>query len=142
MQSESIDLMAFGSHKDTTFLLKRFLTVAIACGLLMGCGDSIDARRIAVNGSVSIGSEPVAEGTLSLVPVGEGPACGVAVKDGLFEIVKEEGPVPGEYTVRLTPALKKSFGQDDTPPPATPQPLKISISEEELPIILDFKIAD
>jgi len=70
------------------------------CLLVAGCGSDVAT----VSGTVTFGNEPVAEGVLRFLPVGETPGRGAAVviKDGSYLISSEKTLAPGEYRVSIT----------------------------------------
>jgi len=86
----------------------------LALGLaIAGCGSGDDLPRQAVGGSVSLGGEPLATGTISFQPADpSGVATPVAavVKDGVYSVSRADGPVPGDYRVSIS-----------SPRPATPK---------------------
>jgi hypothetical protein len=83
---------------------------------LCGCGGSGDnLPREAVSGSVTMGGQPFAQGTIQFVPSsGQLPTSATAgIKDGKYSIPRAEGLVPGAYKVHIS-----SFNEvPDTPEP-------------------------
>lgn len=111
-----------------------FIALSAGCG-----GSSDDLPRVAVSGKVSLDGSPVPTGSVAFVPVGKGPACGAGVKDGIFSIDQEKGPVPGEYDVRLSTQTEKSFGEENPePPPAPPKPLRVKVTADGKELDLKF----
>ena len=122
------------------------IRVALVCGFILtlatiGCGGSEDdLGRVAVSGTVSVDGSPLATGTLSFVPKGDGPACGAGVVDGVFEITHDKGPIPGEYDVRLTIQLAKLIrkpAESTTAPSYKPQ--QVTIPEDGGKLELQFR---
>lgn len=76
--------------------------------LLTGC-DANRGERNAVAGTVTFDEEPVVEGTITFVPIGEtkGPLVGGNIKDGRYEIPAGDGPAAGSYRVEIS-ALRET----------------------------------
>lgn len=97
-------------------LIVNRLNLAIAflgSALLMGCGGSSDdIKRIAIEGSVSVGGELLAEGVVNMVPAEgtTGPAVTINVKDGKFTVPKEAGPAVGSYVCQYSMKPEGSSG--------------------------------
>jgi hypothetical protein len=69
--------------------------------LLAGCGGE-GGNRAHVTGRVTWKGVPVSEGTVNLVPIeGSGAQVGGPIKDGVYEIPQERGPVPGKYRIEV-----------------------------------------
>ena len=69
--------------------------------LLAGCGGA-DGGRAHVTGRVTWKGVPVSEGTVNLVPLaGGGAQVGGPIKDGVYEIPQERGPLPGKYRIEV-----------------------------------------
>ena len=80
--------------------MEKTLPFAIAVVIFMGCGQS-GPRRVDVSGNVTLNGQPLAEGSIRLVPFDGGLTAGSAIEDGRFHIAKHEGPVAGEYRVEI-----------------------------------------
>ena len=82
--------------------------------MLAGCGPAA-LERYPVSGTVSIEGNLVPEGRIRFVPLPETPSPLVegAVKDGLFAIAKDEGPIEGKYRIEVVPATEQQFAMDD-----------------------------
>lgn len=113
--------------------------------LIAGCGGYGDGLpRLAVSGKATLAGDPVSGGTLTLVPTGKGPSCGTSVTDGAFLFRRDRGPVAGEYTVRLTPALTKPVvaepeqSQSEPASPTIYQSLNITITDDTDQLNLSF----
>lgn len=76
-------------------LLITMVTVAVGCG---------QPPRRAVEGTVTLDGEPLAEGYLQLRPLPQtgGPTAGAKVVAGRFRIEDSKGPFPGEHRVEIT----------------------------------------
>jgi hypothetical protein len=90
---------------------------------LVGCTDStkvVDTLpRKAVNGSVTLDGQPLAQGQIQFDPVQgtQGPtAIAVAdIKDGKYSIDRALGPLPGKYKVSISSRPSVTIGVDDMP---------------------------
>jgi len=84
-----------------------------ACGLLgmialavlvpVGCGAGDDLPREPISGTVTFDGEPVKAGTIQFVPEAgkEGVSSGGIIADGGFRVAREDGPIPGKYSVMI-----------------------------------------
>lgn len=72
-------------------------------GFIVGCGGGDSLERVAVSGSVTIAGEPVPNGVVRFRPVGEtqGPMANTMITNGRYEIPQDQGPVAGNYEVRV-----------------------------------------
>ncbi len=74
-----------------------FALVLMCCAFtLTGCGKD---GKTAIQGEVTYGGEPLALGTITFTPKGDGYRAIQTVKDGKFDIVGKYGVQPGEYNV-------------------------------------------
>jgi hypothetical protein len=72
---------------------------------LSGCGGSSDnLPREAVSGSVTMGGEPLAKGTIVFAPTSDKVATNATAEivDGKYSIPRYEGLVPGSYKVAVS----------------------------------------
>jgi hypothetical protein len=92
--------------------------VALALAALIGCGRGIE--RVSVAGAVSLDGQPLAEGSISFVPLAGGPSAGCQISGGRFSIPRAQGPGPGRYRVEIV-AFEETGRQveDDDVPGAT-----------------------
>ncbi len=67
----------------------------------LGCGTAADPGREPVAGTVTLDGQPLPDGSLTLVPLGAGPAVGATILDGNFAIPRPDGPIPGSYRVEI-----------------------------------------
>lgn len=51
--------------------------------------------------------EPLKEGSIFFMPLGEGSTAGGEIHDGKYELAREIGPIPGQYKIEIN-AWKKS----------------------------------
>ena len=80
----------------------RFIGLSLA--LLVGCGGAESGPpRASVRGSVSFDGAPVEDGSIVFLPATgtKGPSSGGVIRNGAYEIKKENGPVPGKYRVEI-----------------------------------------
>ncbi|WP_437222904.1 hypothetical protein SH661x_002993 [Planctomicrobium sp. SH661] len=71
----------------------------------LGCGSNAARKDAAiVHGQISLDGVPVDSGIVSLIPQPGvvSPAGGSAIKNGSFEILREQQLAPGEYRVEVT----------------------------------------
>jgi hypothetical protein len=82
------------------------------CALtLLGCGGS----GVAVHGDVTLDGQPLAEGTIKLVPASKvkAPAVAAQIVGGRYAFDSEGGPVPGDYAIEIYAAEPPTPGLDD-----------------------------
>lgn len=95
------------NRADETMHLNPALILVAAsvfsAGFIVGCGGGDGLERVAVSGSVTIAGEPVPNGVVRFRPVGEtqGPMANTMITDGRYEIPQDQGPVAGNYEVRV-----------------------------------------
>lgn len=82
------------------------LPVCISALLLVshaGCGGGDGLDRVAVSGSVTVNGDPVPNGVVRFRPASgtEGPMANTMITNGRYEIPKDQGPVAGDYEVRV-----------------------------------------
>lgn len=79
------------------------VVVAVAMMLAGGCGSGDGLDRQAVRGRVTLDGEPLARGSILFEPATDdvGTAVGGTIRDGRFAIARADGPVPGNYLVRI-----------------------------------------
>jgi hypothetical protein len=79
------------------------LTIALALPLA-GCGDGRPSR-VPVAGTVTIDGQPLAYGSIMLIPDGSRPSTGVLDAQGHFTLstfTKDDGAVVGHHRVKVT----------------------------------------
>src|SRR5262245_6767445 len=85
-----------------------------ACGLLgmlavtalapVGCGGAEDnLPREPIAGTVTFNGEPLKSGTIQFVPMAgkDGVSSGGMITDGSFRVNRDDGPIPGKYSVMI-----------------------------------------
>jgi hypothetical protein len=90
--------------------------VALAAGLLAGCGKS-EPQRGEVEGTVTFKGSAVTEGMVTFQKAGFAADAKIG-PDGRYSITEAGGLPPGEYTVTVTPAVFEDRS-DPTLPPGT-----------------------
>ena len=70
----------------------------------VGCGGSDDELpREAISGNVTLDGEPLANGYVTFNPAeGQATQSGGLVTVGKFSVPREQGPVPGKYSVSIS----------------------------------------
>jgi hypothetical protein len=90
--------------------------VAVAgCG---GGGAADDRPRQEVSGTVTLDGRPLASGSIQFQPSSaqEGVVAGALITDGKYSIPRDQGLVPGTYSVSI------SSVESSSPPPGPPGP--------------------
>lgn len=83
----------------TRFLAGVFATVAVAAAVT-GCGSSDGFPRQPVRGTVTLDGKPLEKGMITFTPTGAPePIVSAVVADGVFELARSDGPVPGAHRV-------------------------------------------
>jgi hypothetical protein len=75
------------------------MPIAVAV-VAIGCGGPTDGR-LQITGEVTFDGQPVADGYVTLSPLGSGPSAGGRIQDGEFVIERDKGPMAGKYRVVL-----------------------------------------
>jgi hypothetical protein len=102
----------------------------LAC--LVGCGDSGDTlAREGVSGTVSLDGTPLKEGSIQFLPASaqasDATMAGGAVREGKYEIPKNQGPTPGKYSVVIISGGGDSGAALPEMPGVLPKPTKEKI---------------
>ena len=116
--------------------LARLCAALALAAVVGGCAtDSIpvdNLPRRAVSGMVRLGGKPLARGTIQLLPAEHSPATALQVpvtaeiKDGSFQIPREQGPVPGKYRVTISSHPPVAIKPDEEPGLVTrPEPERV-----------------
>ncbi len=68
-----------------------------------GCASGDRLNRKAISGVVTLDGRPLGDGAIHLEPAPNesGTAVGTTIRRGAFSIVRDQGPVPGSYRVRI-----------------------------------------
>lgn len=83
--------------------ISLFIGLCSAFVFLVGCGDG-RPTRVPISGQVLIDGEPLARGTVKLVPTGARPSSGKIGPDGRFVLScyeGEDGAIPGTHRVAV-----------------------------------------
>ena len=106
----------------------RVVVGAAAMGLLVGCSGG-GPERIPLRGTVEVGGQPLADGSISLMPAKghSGPSATTSIAAGRYEFTRENGPTAGPHRVivRVTTEdkammLSKAAGQAPQSQPKRP----------------------
>jgi hypothetical protein len=68
-----------------------------------------------LEGAVSIGNQPLADGVVRFIPMGDthGPAAVATVKNGVYAFHDDEGVIPGTHRVEIEAKNHLGFALDD-----------------------------
>lgn len=93
----------------------RYVCV-MACLLALssGCGKGDGLDRQAISGSVTLDGTPLKEGQIQFFPAAntkDAIASGAKITGGSYSISREEGLIPGSYSVQVT-----ASGGEQAPP--------------------------
>src|SRR5262249_4550121 len=77
--------------------------IALTVLVPAGCGAGDDLPREPISGTVTFNGEPVKSGTIQFVPMAskEGVSSGGIITNGSFRVAREDGPIPGTYSVMI-----------------------------------------
>lgn len=69
-----------------------------------GCGGGDSLQRLTVSGEVLVNGAPLEQGNIVLLPEEgtPGPSAGASIKNGKFEISRDNGPAPGKHKIQIT----------------------------------------
>lgn len=93
---------------------------------LIGCqqseGDGLP--REPISGAVTWKGKPLSKGTIQLIPTSQAevPPIVAAIEEGRFTVPKEQGPIPGNYTIVITESTGVAPSPDQMPGESTPPP--------------------
>ena len=75
-----------------------------AIGLLacLGCGSGDELPRESISGTVTLEGKPLASGFITFSPTaGQPTQSGGVIADGAFSVPRDQGPVPGPYSISI-----------------------------------------
>ena len=83
-------------------ILPLRLVACLLSAALAGCSHS-GPQRAAVSGSIAVDHQPLAEGSITFIPVEGtgGPSAGGIVRDGRYDLPATSGPVVGRQRVEI-----------------------------------------
>lgn len=89
-------------------------SIAVATSLA-GCNPAESLWRAPVGGSVSFNGVPLPAGVVRFVPTGQttGPVAVAAIKEGRFDLPRQDGPVVGSHRVEIEATGFQGFDLDD-----------------------------
>lgn len=82
------------------------LAFALLMSCLFACAGCSNQGKTQLQGEVTYGGEPVALGTITFTPKGEGFRAIQTITDGKFDIAEKNGVQPGEYNVLIEGYVK------------------------------------
>lgn len=92
------------------------LVLGISATLILnaGCGDS-GPQRAPIKGKITVAGQPLAAGQILFVPIAPtiGPSTSAAIKNGEYELKKQQGPIVGMHRVEVEAELPLGFAIDD-----------------------------
>ncbi|MCC7419721.1 MAG: hypothetical protein IT428_05540 [Planctomycetaceae bacterium] len=96
-------------------IIRATLTALAGMVLLVGCSKPEGPVRVAVEGKVTVDSQPLKTGTIRFIPAPplQGPAATAEIKDGAYKIPKDLGPMIGEQRVEIDGDMNPGFAIDD-----------------------------
>jgi hypothetical protein len=100
---------------------------------LVGCGASGEPPRETISGTVTFDGEPLQEGTIQFMP--ETPSTQATsawgrVSGGKFEVLRDQGPSSGRYSVTIISGGDGAAGQPAGAMPGEGTPVKEKIPEK------------
>jgi hypothetical protein len=101
----------------------RWSVVACVAAVLAAGGCSGAGSSAGVSGTVTLKGQPVAEGTIRFIPLGDTPGAMAfaPITAGAYELPADRGPAAGAYRVEVTATRKtgKKLPVPDSPPGTT-----------------------
>ncbi len=96
---------------------------------LHGCGETKDPHgRQAVSGTVTFQGKPLDHGRIQFLPPDNtGLNAGALIRDGKYQIPREQGLVPGTYRVEI------NAPEQGAPPPGPPGADVVEPARERIP---------
>ncbi|HZT82907.1 MAG TPA: hypothetical protein VFA26_21935 [Gemmataceae bacterium] len=98
--------------------------------LASGCGGDPQGRQ-KISGIVTLKGRPLDQGTIEFHPMAEGQAtfAGATIKDGRYEIARQQGLAPGKYRVVISSGQAGTVAEEAAPGESGP-PTKDRIPED------------
>jgi hypothetical protein len=107
---------------------------ALVLAALAGCGGGDALPREAISGTVSLDGRPLKEGVIQFMPAvtttDGGTVAGGSILDGKFEVPRDQGPTPGQYSVTI---LSGGAGEEQLPPGTMPGEGPKKPAKEKIP---------
>lgn len=106
-------------------IVSFFVLLAVSAA---GCGGGDGLGRVAVKGSITLNGDPVPNGVIRFKPAAgtEGPMANTMITDGQYGIPKDQGPVAGEYEVRV-----QAYA-DPNATTTTTEPVRAAVASDKL----------
>jgi hypothetical protein len=130
-QSHSCGL---GMPPTTLTCAARLLSASVFCLVASGCGDDYGGRQ-EVSGVITLKGQPLDQGSISFMPLGESAnqgmvtQSGAVITEGKYHIPAEQGLVPGDYQVSISSA----DGLTPADPDAPPGPTGNTVTKDRIP---------
>ena len=109
----------YGANFGRTSLFATTACLTLLIVNLPGCGEESDGLpREAVSGTVTLDGQPLAEGSIQMLPVNakDGQTGGAIIKNGKYSIPRSQGLVPGTYNVTIDMPSLSGAAPDSGPP--------------------------
>lgn len=98
-------------------LHRSSVKILVICCLvsLAGCGRKGTVQRVAVDGQILFGGQPLKSGRILFIPTDgtKGPAAVASVSEGKFQFTSRTGPVVGKNKVEIESTINPGFALDD-----------------------------
>jgi hypothetical protein len=90
-------------HRFWNFRSLRALAIVLSLSTIPACRSSDGLNRQAISGYVTWEGQALAAGSILFEPATSksGTTVGSTIKNGKFSIATDQGPVPGDYIVRI-----------------------------------------
>jgi hypothetical protein len=87
----------------------------LLCLMAAGCADDEGPERVAVQGEVRLGGQPLESGQIRFIPNGAsvGPSAAATITQGRYEFDAETGPIVGTHRVEIEATNYLGFEMDD-----------------------------
>jgi hypothetical protein len=108
---------------------KSHPVVAVLFGILWLCGCDWSPTRLAVSGNITLHKAPLKNGTITFYPVSAGTRAGAVIRNGKYEIARENGLNPGRYRV----SISSPDGETPADANAAPGPSGNFTSKDRIP---------
>jgi hypothetical protein len=120
-----LNVRAERPHRFWTFRSLRALAIALSLSTISACGSSDGLNRQAVTGTVTWEGQALSTGAILFEPATNesGTTVGSTIKNGKFSIARDQGPVPGDYVVRIYSSSGTQAAPIDGQSERSPRPM-------------------
>lgn len=113
--------------------IPKLLPIALTALVVgAGCSNKDPHGRLPISGSVTLSGTPIDQGMIQFLPPEpnqKAPLAGAMIRDGKYQVPREQGLAPGSYRVVISaPEAKKP---DD--PPGAPDMKAAPVARERIP---------